>query len=342
MTKKSLLMVLSILLIIGLSPPLGFAKSPAGKVYTFKYASFFPAGSPSNRIQDQLLMDKATELSNGQIKWELYPSEQLGKASEFLELVQSGLADAAFFVQAFWAGKMPLTSWTQLPYMFDDAAQNTACSIYLWENMPEYRAYGEQLGFVLLAHEGMDDDFFHFRKPVKTFKDFKGLKVRSCGGIETDAIRAFGSVPVAMSAPDAYLALQRGTLDGILLHSSVMYDLKLHEVAPYTIVQSPPEAGYTNWVGFSLKRWNTLPSDIQKALLEAGKYTNQNSTRLMVAYGDEALKKMEAAGSNVYHMPKEETAKFVAASEPIWDLFAKQNGEAGAKMLRMIKEFVGK
>jgi TRAP-type C4-dicarboxylate transport system substrate-binding protein len=63
----------------------------------------------------KFFMDRATALSNGRIKFEWYPAEQLGKAKDLLALVQTGVADMADVVPGYVPDKLPLSGVAELP-----------------------------------------------------------------------------------------------------------------------------------------------------------------------------------------------------------------------------------
>ncbi len=76
-------------------------------------------------------------------------------------------------------------------------------------------------------------------KPVKTMEDLKGMKIRTIAGPSVDMLKALGAVPVVMPMPDVYMALQKGTLDGVMADWEPIQGFRFHEVAKYVTTNTP-------------------------------------------------------------------------------------------------------
>ena len=78
--------------------------------------------------------------------------------------------------------------------------------------------------------------FMWTKKPVKTLDDVKGLKIRSPGGHQTNYIKSLGAEPIFMPLGDVYMAMETGTIDGIVTCVPLVSPFKLHEVAKHAVV----------------------------------------------------------------------------------------------------------
>ena len=81
-----------------------------------KIADSFPVGHYLPKYFTTPMMErlKANPAAKG-LEFEYYPAEQMGKAKDFLSLVQSGVIDIAYVAPGFVSDKMPLSVVSELP-----------------------------------------------------------------------------------------------------------------------------------------------------------------------------------------------------------------------------------
>ena len=83
---------------LGLSPVCASAQQTP---VTLKYADSLPVEHFAIRLLVKPFMDEVTRRTNGAVKFERFPSQQLGKAADMLSLTQSGVVDIGYFVPTF-------------------------------------------------------------------------------------------------------------------------------------------------------------------------------------------------------------------------------------------------
>ena len=106
------------------------------------------------------------------------------------------------------------------------------------------------------------------KKQFKTLEDVKGMKIRAVGGAMVDAMKAYGMTPMFIPMPDNYIAMQKGTVDGVGATWEAIQAFRLHEVGKYVTVNMPLGASYFAVV-MNKKKWNSLPKDVQTAITAA-------------------------------------------------------------------------
>jgi TRAP-type transport system periplasmic protein len=74
-------------------------------------------------------------------------------------------------------------------------------------------------------------------------------------------LAAVGAIPVAMTPPEQYEGLQKGTIDGNVAGFSPIADFKFYEVAKYITLF--PLGGKMLITFINKNSWNKLPTDIQ-------------------------------------------------------------------------------
>jgi TRAP-type C4-dicarboxylate transport system substrate-binding protein len=99
--------------------------------------------------------------------------------------------------------------------------------------------------------------FLWTKKPVKSLDDVKGMKVRSPGGQQTNYIKAIGAEPIFMPLGDVYMAMETGTIDGIVTCVPLILSFKLHEVAKHAVVAT--FGCVSEGVVMNKQSWNKIP-----------------------------------------------------------------------------------
>ena len=106
----------------------------------------------------------------------------------------------------------------------------------------------------------------HFMNSIVMI-DVGGKKVRTLGADVPKMYAAVGAVPVSLTTPELYEALQRGTVDYVSIPTTHTRTLKLSEVGKHACGPIFMLAmGHTTAI--NLDTWKKLPADIQKTILE--------------------------------------------------------------------------
>jgi len=163
------------------------------------------------------------------------------------------------------------------------------------------------------------------KEPIRTMEDFEGKKLRTLSGPPTEAMKLLGAAPLYVPAPEIYLSVEKGVIDGVNFPWVGISIFGLGEVIQYYT-----EVGIsynTSLLAMNLDTWNSLPSDIQGAAMSVfglegsqwiGNYRYDYLKELDIAL----LDTLAAEGYPQYEIiqvPKEETDRWVAAVKPVWD-----------------------
>jgi TRAP-type C4-dicarboxylate transport system substrate-binding protein len=121
-------------------------------------------------------------------------------------------------------------------------------------------------GVKMIELNGCIQAFLWTRKPVKGIEDCKGLKIRSPGGLQTNYIKSLGAEPVFMPLGDVYLALETGTIDGLVTCPPLVLAFKLQEVVKHGVVAT--FGCVSEGVIMNQKSWDKTPKDL-KPIIES-------------------------------------------------------------------------
>ena len=105
-------------------------------------------------------------------------------------------------------------------------------------------------------------------RAVASFDDLKGMKVRIPGGLaNTERYKGLGAVPTVVPWPDTQLALQQGTVDGLLTTYETAASGKLWESGVKTAFEDNQYFGYFVPI-VSNAFWDKADPDVKKVLAD--------------------------------------------------------------------------
>jgi TRAP-type C4-dicarboxylate transport system substrate-binding protein len=274
-----------------------------------RVADSFPKGHYLVKLVLEPWMEEVKKRTNGVVTFEHYPAQQLGKAADMLKLTQTGVADIGYVAPAYVSDKMPVSEVAMLPGAFEHSCQGTLAYWKLARNgVIAEQDYATNNIRLLLAVSLPQYRIFTVKAPVKDVPDVTGLKLRSTGGAQDLTLRAIGSVPVRMAAPEAYESLSRGTMDGLLfpLESVVAYG------ADKLVKYSTDGLGFGSFIvsySISESAWKKLSPEVQKAMIEVADEIIPSACKQVQKADDETKKSLEAT-VRFETLPPEVSAKF--------------------------------
>ncbi|GGF77141.1 TRAP transporter substrate-binding protein [Wenyingzhuangia marina] len=260
------------------------------------------------------MSDDLYKLSNGTLKINVYPSQQLGTERECLELLQIGsleMTKVSVGVLENFAPKMKVLG---LPYLFRDRQHSFdvldgPIGQELLDNGTKFWLKG--LGY----YDAGSRSFYSKDKAIRTPADLKGLKVRVMESVSAmNMVRSFGGSPTPISWGELYTSLQQGVVDAaennppsfyLSRHYEVCkhYTLDEHTVVPDVLV------GSTHF-------WNALTEQEQEWVKIAVKNSVKYQRELWLDAEEEALTEVEKAGVEIIRPDK---TLFSDMVKPIYD-----------------------
>ena len=157
-------------------------------------------------------------------------------------------------------------------------------------------------------------------------EDLKGMTLRGLGLI-AEVVSALGGTPRSIPMPEAYEALQKRVIDGLMIPMETLRAFRLAEVTKYATECWPIGQVYTFYLVMNKDTWNKLPPNIQKILNE---YPFEEKFAAMWNEIDIDGKQygMEK-GLKFIELPPDEIKKWKKAVEPVVDKYVKSMTDAG-------------
>lgn len=242
-------------------------------------------------------------MTDGRIDITLHPGGELVGYFDMLTALGEGVIDVAESYSAFFGGLDPgfsaLASGFGVFAIAEPEDTITWMEYYGGRELytKAYADYNVQfVGTLVGAPEAIMST-----KALRTIDDFKGLKIRTPGGLTTALFTSLGSAPVSMGGGEIYTALDTGLVDAaewLTVRSD--WDLGLHEVTDYVLFPSFHQPPTISDISVNMDEWNKLPDDLkaifmafvdqtEKYYLYSGLAASHQSLNDMIAYGLEHI-----------------------------------------------------
>ncbi|MBN1382791.1 MAG: TRAP transporter substrate-binding protein DctP [Deltaproteobacteria bacterium] len=324
------LVLLAILMIGGTS----FA---AEKVYTWKCPAHWPMASSSYQDSLVVVAERIKERTKGRLIIEPYPAGALIPGKENFSAVKRGMVPMAVTSAAYDLAQVPILNVNSgLPLNFSEVWE--AVYFYQWmgfEQMvkDEFDKHG-----LMYFTDKLYPTELSVKKPVRKFEDFKGLKLRSSGILQT-FLTSIGAAASYVPGGEIYAALASGVMDGAhwgAVQGSM--SMKFYDISKYHLRPALNIAATDYWV-INKKEFAKLPKDLQEILVSTLEEEFWLRTNQYIYQENLALSKIQREqGVELVVLPPAEFAKMQAVALKLWDEVAGRSPEC-AKGVEMLKDF---
>ncbi|MEI6897380.1 MAG: DctP family TRAP transporter solute-binding subunit [Psychromonas sp.] len=284
--------------------------------------------------------------SNGEIKVQIFPSNQLGSASEHIQMVRDGQIQATLASVGALAGYYPRIGVLDVPFAFDNNA-----STYQVLDGPFGQALATDIEAELKDVKilGFPDTggFFSItnsKHAIEKLEDFKGLRIRTMTlPTHQKILQSLGAQAYPLAWGEVYSSLQTGVIDGQMNPIPTVSFAKFYEVQDYLTLTNHLFAPYTFML--NKKFFKSLTTEQQKIVrnaVEIALSASRGLSRLIEASEDRGLaglkKKMK-----VNALTDKQRAEMRNATQPgIISYIKETHGKKGEELLNLFLSEVKK
>jgi len=314
---------------------LGFVPASAeDATFNLKLSHWVPPTHPLQKaIQDW--GDDIEKASNGTIKYQIYPAQQLGKAFDHYDMARDGIADVVYVNPGYQPGRFPIIAAGELPFVVGRAKGGNR-AIDAW-----YRKYAATemkdvhycFSFVLdpLAwHSGS--------KKILVPSDIKGMKVRPAQGTIAAWVTQLGGTNVQSSAPEVRDILAKGVADAVTFPWGSMLLFGIDKVTKYDM-DEPLGSVTFQWL-MNPATYNAMSAAQKKVIDEH--CTGEWAARFADPWADfehAGLEKIKAEPDHeVYKINDQQLAEWKKSAEPLKQKWADDVKKAGGNSDAIWKE----
>jgi tripartite ATP-independent transporter DctP family solute receptor len=215
--------------------------------------------------------------SNGKMKIQIYPSEQLGTERQCLELLQIGSLDMTKVSTGSLENFSPNIKVFGLPFLFRDRQHSYSVldgpiGRDLLSGTEKYWLKG------LAYYDAGARSFYTKEKKINSPEDLDGLKIRVMESKTAfDMVKALGGSPTPISFGELYTSLQQGVVDGAENNPPSFYLSRHYEVCKYytldehTILPDVLLMSTHIWDSFSDQERGWLSQAVKESVIEQRK-----------------------------------------------------------------------
>ena len=318
--------------------------SAGQKEYVLKLAHTF---STSSFIHEYMVWfnDEVQKRSNGRLSIDIYPSAQLMPQEQEVPAILQGQIDMSFTSTPVMASFDPIWNIYELPFLFEydpkdlsiimenrkafDKSEKGGGKIakMMEEKGLKILAFGYSEGYGGVATTELDN-------LITGPEDAKGLKLRTPGGmLGPETVKAMGASSVSITTADMVTALQQKIVDGTVATTPIYASQAKFPIKTYTNV---PLSNSMIPLSISLKKFESLPEDLQQILIETGADLENYIVEKVISETDNAFADLESRGVEIYYPTEEEVAEWKKATKPVKEAFIKQV-DGGAELFEALK-----
>ena len=312
---------------------LGVAVNPvAAQEYKFNFGVVLDPSHPVS-IGLRRMAEVAEKDSGGRLKFEIFPSSQLGGQREMWQNIQAGLIGGIVDPTASLTNFVPQFAVLDLPYLVQSAEQ----AFKLLEGPvveKELTSLAPAAGFRIVHYWEVTFRNVYTRAPVNGINDLKGRKIRVIPNPTFIALfRAMGAAPTPMAFGELYTALQQGVVDGAENDAVTYFTSKHYEVAKNYALTS--HLMLVNTLTFSEKQWQRLPENLRAVFSKASLEGRKSTLDVRREREAKVLDDLKAAGASI---TRPDLKPFIEAGRKTW---AESEQRLGKELIAKISAAAG-
>jgi TRAP-type C4-dicarboxylate transport system substrate-binding protein len=222
MTTKTLLLA---------GAALALAAAPAAAQTKLIIGSWAP---PTHHINAEVLPTWAkwvAEATKGRVTAEI--KYDLASPPGQFDAVRDGVQDVGWIFHGYQPGKFVATQGMELPGLGANAEAGSAA--YWRTHVKHFAKADEHKGVAVIGLMTHGAGVIQSTKPIRSWADVKGLKVRLPGGIASKVAESFGAVSVNVPAPKVYETLSSKVAEAVFMPVETHRSFRLHEVTKYVV-----------------------------------------------------------------------------------------------------------
>nr|WP_295285577.1 TRAP transporter substrate-binding protein [uncultured Blautia sp.] len=290
-----------------------------------RYSWPLATASPEDTVTQifaEKFAEEVADLSDGKMKIQVYANSTLGGDRDLLETCSDG--DIPFVVQ---------NTAPQVSFMSDLAVFDLPC---VFDSLDDCRKKIDDPEFYSLISDVYTDGGYHllgmadqgFRvmstnKPVNSFADFKGQKIRTMENSYHLAFwKALGANPTPMSFSEVYIGLQQHTIDAQENPYEVIVSNNLYEQQNYVVETNHLPHLISLIVNDEF--FKALPEDEQDIMTEAAKLATEYAREQSDARIADRVATIEESGTQIITLSDETRADIRKAAESVYESIRKE------------------
>lgn len=233
------------------------------------------------------------ERSNGRMKLEVYPSEQLAKELEAIRLIKAGVIDMSISAGSL-TNFAEILTFSDMPFLLKDTlAMHKLINSSIGKRIETEMI--EIIGLRPLGYFQRGERHLTSNRPIKHPDDLQELIIRVPNAPSyVVAWKALGAKPTPMAFSEVFSSLQQGTIEAQENPFAMIKNAGFSEVQKYLNL-----TGHLITWGYPLvgeKQFQNLPKDLKTIFLQAAKEMQVYEHRLFLDNESKVQKELKDKG----------------------------------------------
>jgi C4-dicarboxylate-binding protein DctP len=266
-----------------------------------------------------------------------YDSAQLYAGAEELEAVSRNEVQMVFAIGGAMETISSKIQVVKLPWLFPNLA--TAYKVLDdGETGKQIFAPVDEAGMTVLGlFSSGSATVANNKRPLKVPADFRGLKMRAPGKMDTLNINALGANAVVTPSEETYSAIQQGVIDGMSTPSTVFVPRRYYEVQKY-VTNSDNMSMQIGYLVANKAWYNGLSAEFRAGMDRAIDATIAQMRKDVEEEDAKLYARMAQEGCEVHNLTDDEKAQWKKASESVYTVMEK---ELGADLIALARKESG-
>jgi len=326
--KKSITVVLITVFLCGFM----WLEGLAAESITLRLGNVVPTSHPEN-LACEKFKEIVEKKSDGRIKVEVYPNNQLGDQVEQLEGTKLGTQEMLMGGTAMVARYYPKLNVMEIPYLLSD---NDTYFRFMNSETGKGFIQGiiDKVNIRPIGYSPRGKRQLTTNKPVHSIKDVQGLKVRVPEApVLLEFWKSVGASPTPMAFSEVYMALATHTIDAQENPLSLILSAKFYEVQKYVILTN--HTLNMSWLLINEDFYQSLPDDLKAVVDEAGEEVTQFVVKINAEESKGYVDKLKSEGMEFIEV---DISEFKEASKDVYKKFVGPNSFS-EKLYKDVQDF---
>lgn len=297
--------------------------------------------SPPKGVRPEVVKWMGSEIekrTQGRIKIEMHWGSSLVKRKEMLRGTMIGTCDIGTLNVAFHPSQ--LRTWGIFnTFMMGPSDPDIVSWVKrtCFDTIPAFNTELEKWNQRWITFFNYLPSALSSTKPLTSITQLKGQRMRAPSAWLLAMLKGVGATPVSMPWGEVYVALQRGTIDGVLTSLDSYYRYSMDEVAKHYLYNMRQWQPQPVLITINMDTWKRIDAKDQEIILQTGKEANAMENRLNQNYWDECMNGMKQRSNAIFtEMSKAEIEEWankpgVKGLPEKWVEDAKKAGTANAQ-----------
>ncbi|MCH5276929.1 MAG: TRAP transporter substrate-binding protein DctP [Desulfovibrionaceae bacterium] len=298
---------------------------------------FFSYVSPSDfhAVMNKALAEDITKATNGRLTITHYGAGELPyKAGDILKAVASNQIQMGQVGAGLVAGDVPELDVFSVPFLCT-SFEEFARAVEKIGDIPD-KVLTDRFGVRVVMNWPIPGQNIWTTEKVSTLAELRGKKIRTWNPMQVDMLQQLGAVPTSIDPSEVVTALQRKVVDGAITSALTANDWKAYDITKFGFMLNFTMAHQVTLV--NKKALDELPADLRKIVDDKIAEWTPRYFAESEATDKKAMENMKAHGVTLTEASPEDVAMIRQMLRPMWDNWAKENGDTAKQLLTLTME----